>query len=56
MAHSILAIAYHILRDGTVYQELGPDYADERSKETIERRAIKQLERLNLKVTVEQAA
>ena len=56
VAHSILVIAYHILRDGTVYQELGPNYFDERSKEATARRAVKRLERLGFKVTIEQAA
>ena len=28
MAHSILVIAYHLLRDGASYRELGGDYFD----------------------------
>jgi hypothetical protein len=56
VAHTILAIAYDILRDGTVYQELGSNYFDERSKEATARRAVKRLERLGFKVTIEQAA
>jgi transposase len=28
VAHSILVIAFHLLRDGRVYQDLGPDYFD----------------------------
>src|SRR5450432_728192 len=30
VAHSILVIAYHMLRDGTVFQDLGPAYFDQR--------------------------
>lgn len=28
LAHSILVIAYHVLRDGVEYRDLGPDYFD----------------------------
>jgi hypothetical protein len=52
----VLVIAYYILRDGTVYQELGPNYFDERSKEATARRAIKRLEGLGCTVTIAQAA
>jgi len=55
--HSVLVIAYHILKeDGTVYQDLGPNYFDERSKEETTRRTVKRLERLGYKVTLEPAA
>ena len=33
VAHQILEIAYHIMRDGTTYQELGADYFDRRHRE-----------------------
>jgi transposase len=56
VAHSILTIAYTLLRDGTTYQDLGATYFDDRDKEQIVRRTIQRLERLNLKVTVEAAA
>jgi len=57
VGHSILIIAYHILKeDGTVYQDLGPNYFDERSKEETTRRTVKRLERLGYKVTLEPAA
>jgi transposase len=57
VAHSILVIAYHLLKeDGTVYQDLGPNYFDERSKEATTRRTVKRLERLGYKVTLEPAA
>jgi transposase len=56
VAHSILTIAYSILRDGTTYQDLGANYFDERSKEATTRRAVRRLERLGYKVTIEPAA
>lgn len=56
VAHSILVIAYAILRDGTTYDDLGSTYFDERDREQVIRRSVKRLEALNLKVTVEPAA
>jgi transposase len=56
VAHSILVIAYHLLRDGTTYHDLGPNYFDERSKEATTRRAVRRLERLGYRVTLDPAA
>lgn len=56
VGHSILVIAYHVLRDGTPYHELGRNYFDERDREAVKRRAVQRLERLGFKVTVEAAA
>jgi transposase len=57
VAHSILVIAYHILKeDGTVYTDLGPNYFDQRSKEATTKRTVKRLERLGYKVTLEPVA
>ncbi len=51
----ILEIAYHVLRDGVAYEELGVNYYDERKKDAVVRNAVKRLERLGYKVTVEAA-
>jgi len=51
----ILEIAYHVLRDGVVYEDWGTNYYDERKKEAVVRNAVKRLERLGYKVTVEAA-
>lgn len=57
VAHSILVIAYHILKeDGSVYEDLGPNYFDERSKDATTKRTVKRLERLGYTVTLEPAA
>lgn len=53
VAHSILVIAYHILRDGTEYRELGGDYFDKRNHEQLQRSLVKRLEGLGLKVVLE---
>lgn len=56
VAHTILVIAYHIVKDGTTYQELGAHYFDKRAKETIARQAVKRLEQIGYRVIIEAAA
>jgi transposase len=56
VAHHILEIAYFIMRDGTTYRELGPDYFARRHAERTVQRHIRQLEALGYRVTVEKAA
>jgi transposase len=56
VAHTILIIAYRIIRDGTTYEDLGGNYFDERDRRATLHRSVKRLERLGCKVTVEQAA
>lgn len=55
VAHSILVIAYHILKDETTYRELGHDYFDKRDVQATQRRLIARLQTLGLRVTVEPA-
>lgn len=56
VAHSILVIAYHMLRDGTEYRDLGGDYFDRRNKTQLQRNLVKRLEGLGHKVTLEPIA
>lgn len=56
VAHSILVIAYHLIKDGTTYTDLGPDYFDERDKEKAIRRYAERIERLGKTVTITDAA
>ena len=56
MAHSILIIAYYVIRDGTTYKDLGANYFDERDKEKVIRRCTQRIEQLGKKVTVTDAA
>lgn len=53
VAHNLLVIAYYILRDGTCYQDLGPDYFDRLDPEGLRRRLTKRLQGLGFKVTLE---
>jgi transposase len=53
-AHTLLVIAYHLLRDpDAVYQDLGVRYFDERDRQATERRAVARLEALGYKVSLE---
>jgi len=56
VGHTILIIAYHILKGGTTYKDLGANYFDERDKVATVRRAMRRLESLGYKVTVEPMA
>lgn len=53
VAHSLLVMAYHILKEGTTYRELGHDYFDKRDTARLQRRLIARLASLGLRVTVE---
>lgn len=53
VAHSILVIIYHMLRNHSRYQELGGNYFDERHQLRTVRRAVNRIERLGYKVTLE---
>ena len=55
VGHSILEMAYHIIKGGTAYEDLGVHYFDERDRQAVERRAVKRLEGLGFKVTLEPA-
>ena len=56
VAHSMLVIAYHILRDGSEYRDLGRDYCDKRNEVRLQPNLVKRLEGLGLKVSLEPAA
>jgi transposase len=54
VGHSILVIAYHILRQDQPYQELGEDHFQRRrSEEAYRKRLVRQLEKLGHKVVLE---
>ncbi len=52
VAHSILIIAYHIIRDGVSYQELGENYFDELKRTQVVNRSVKRLQALGYTVTL----
>lgn len=51
-AHQILVIAFHILRDGTTYEERGGDYFDQLHPERTRRKLAERLERLGWEVVL----
>lgn len=53
VAHSILVIAYHIIKRGTTYVDLGSNYFDERKHDELQKQLVRRLEKLGLKVTVQ---
>jgi transposase len=55
VAHTILVIAYHIIRDHTSYQELGANHYDERRQDATIHRAVRRIEQLGYRVTLEAA-
>jgi transposase len=52
VAHSILVIAYHILKEKTPYQELGGDYFDRLRAEGLKGYYVRRLQGLGLEVTL----
>jgi len=52
LAHTVLVIIYHMLREGREYRDLGADYVDQQDKERIERHHIRRLEQLGYTVTL----
>ena len=51
VAHSIMIIAFHLLRDGLEYQDLGPDYFDRVDSARLRRYHVRRLAELGCDVT-----
>jgi transposase len=56
VAHSILVIAYYVIRRQEPYHELGGDYFDQRRPAITAKRLVKRLERLGYQVSLQQHA
>lgn len=56
VAHSMLIIAYMMLKTGRSYHELGGNYLEQINKDQLQRYFVKRLQKLGLTVTVEPAA
>ena len=52
VAHTILVIAHHLISRKTTYQDLGADFFERRDQTAIQRRCIRQLERLGFNVAL----
>jgi transposase len=53
VGHSILVAAWHLLKHGGTYEELGADHFDRRDTERLRRYYLRRLEDLGLRITVE---
>lgn len=56
VAATLVRAAYHMLKNETEYQDLGPDFLDHQDRERSTRRLIRRLEGLGYKVEVQVAA
>lgn len=56
VAASLISTAYHMLRDGTLYKDLGPRHLDALHSERSARNAVRRLEALGYRVRLEKAA
>jgi len=52
VAASILTAVYHMLKDGTLYHDLGPDHFHRRSKTTQTQRLVRRLQHLGYAVEI----
>lgn len=53
ICHEILTVSWHMLQTGELYREHGADFLRQRDRDRSRRRAIAQLEKLGLKVTID---
>jgi len=53
VAHSLLVIIYHILKEGTPYHDLGEDYFDRMNLQVLKKRWVQRLEAIGFKVNLE---
>lgn len=54
VAHQLLTIIFHIVRDGGVYRELGADHYDRQNKPKVIRKLVERLQRLGYYVTLQE--
>jgi len=53
IAHSLLIAVYHLLKEGVLFQDLGPSHFERRDHDAVARRSLAKLQALGYKVTVE---
>lgn len=56
VAHKLLRIAYHVIKNNCPYHELGADFLDKRDRDFTARRLTQRLEKLGFAVTLNDAA
>jgi transposase len=55
VAHAILVTIYHLITRGTSYQDLGANHYDQRTEQNTINRAVRRIENLGYRVTLEAA-
>jgi transposase len=55
VAHSLLTVIYHMLKNGSTYQELGDDYFDKLNKNRLVSYLVRRFKDLGFRVTLEAA-
>ncbi len=55
VAHAILVVIYHMILKGTHYSHLGGNYFDERNRQSVVNRAVRRIETLGYKISLEVA-
>jgi len=53
VAHQMLIIIFHLIKDGSVYRELGGDYYDQRNKPKVVGKLVERIQRLGFYVTLQ---
>jgi transposase len=56
IGHKILVSAYHMLRDGTDYRDLGETYLDQRDADQVAQQLVRRLNTIGYEVTLKKAA
>ncbi len=56
VGHSILVAAYHMIKDGVPFYDLGAQYFDNRDHSSVKRRLVKRLEKLGYQVDLKPLA
>lgn len=54
VAHSMLVVGFYLIKYDLTYRDLGADFFDQRNRERIKHRAVKRLNSLGFKVTIEE--
>lgn len=52
VGHSLLVVAYHLPKNGAMYEELGEDFFHHLNEERVRRHSVKRLEQLGYAVTL----
>ncbi len=52
VAHSILIVAYVLLKHASLYQDLGPDYFERANRDNLTKYHVKKLQRLGYEVNI----